>query len=644
MKKRILYLFFLFGAITGLIAQGNFSLEIQNLGNFINSQGDEYLPVIYNDTLYFRRLTGKGLNKKNQIFAIPVKAVTCPPQHRISPIELYDIKNVSNSDFETIAKYNHQPAAPSFFKFEQNKLRYMSDAKKIEKINSNFNDLHPAISPDGSMLIFASDRAGDNSQTDLWISFRGADGNWSSPKRDIGVGINTGDNEISPYIAANGSLYYSSKGFIRDSVEMYYSGKEKSDQSGKSDVFIRTERQNYNIIVAEPVPGQRGKWRNPKVLPYPINTEFDEIGPALWRDSIIFFSSDRASLPFEGFGDNYGGFDIYGKCWKQCPNCYDTCTPTVIIAKINNSCGRNFSYNGKIFLKNSRGKLINSYLVPNSGLLSISVPLPYNEDYMLELEHPCFERNMSANFTVECNKAPLILPADCSSIARFDTIYKDVIFKLDNNCQPKAIDFPDISYFVTGYYKPANFRNLNNLKIDITLGRLGKTANNGTEYISDPNNDYDRTNSRIDYDKLASSIQGAIERIANNLKEWVNYSQLMGKKVEVTINGYSDERGLRGNPALYNEETINLAKAGVISYQETPAGIKRVPIVEKGTEMDNYLLSMLRAYYTQQLIADMAVPESKNIKWRVVGKGTTNSDNSYLRNRKVEIKYALIDE
>ncbi len=645
MKKRIIYLMtILLSAVISLTAQSNVTTEIQNLGNLINSQGDEYLPVVYNDTLYFRRAFGKGLEKTNKIYYIPCKTVTCPPQRNIVPVELYNINGFANSDFENLTKYQHQPAAPALFKFDQNKLKYLSDAKKIEKINSNFNDLHPAISADGSMLIFASDRAGDNSQTDLWISFRNSDGSWSSPKRDIGSGINTNDNEISPYIAPNGNLYYSSKGFVRDSVEIYYSGKDKQDISTKSDVYIRTERKNYNIIVAEPVPGQRGKWRNPKVLSYPINTEFDEIGPAIWRDSIIFFSSDRPSSPNLGFGDNYGGFDLYGKCWKKCLDCLDTCTPTVIIAKVTNSCGRNFAYNGRIFLKNSRGNILITFLVPNSGLLSVNVPLPYGSNYLLELEHPCFERNMTANFTVDCNRAPIINPIDCSNITRFDTVYKDVIFKLDNNCQPKAIEFPDISYFVTGYYKPTNFKNLNNLKIDISLGRLGRIANNGTDYISDPNNDYDKRNMKIDYDRLALTIQSALERIAGNLREWVNYSEEVGKKVEITINGYSDERSLKGSPSLYKEESINLAKSGVIPYQETAAGIVRVPMIENGMVMDNNLLSLLRAYYTQQLIAELAQPESSKIRWRVVGKGTSNSESDYLKNRKVEIKYALVDD
>lgn len=632
------------GVVINLTAQSNISTEIQNLGNLINSQGDEYLPIVYNDTLYFRRAAGKGLNKSNKVFFIPCKYITCPPQKYISPIELYDIKSYGNSDFENIPKYQHQPTAPALFKFDQNKIKYLSDGKKVDKINSNFNDLHPAVSPDGNILIFASDRAGDNSQTDLWISFRKSDGTWTSPKRDIGTGINTSENEISPYIAPNGNLYYASKGFIRDSVELFYSGKNNQDQSTKSDVYVRSERKNYNIVVAEPVAGQIGKWQKPKLLPYPINTEFDEIGPAIWQDSIIFFASDRPSLPDLGFGENYGSFDLYGKCWKKCPDCFDTCTPTVIIAKVTNSCSRQYTYNGKIFLKNSKGSIINSYLVPSNGLLSVKVPLPYNQDYTLELEHPCFERNMTANFTIDCNRIAKISPEDCSDITRFDTVYKDIIFQLDNNCKPKAVDFPDISYFVTGYYKPANFKNLNNLKIDIALGRLGKLANNGTEYIRDPNNDYDKRNIRIDYDMLSSTIQSALERIAGNLREWVNYSEVMGKRVEVTINGYSDERNLNGNPPLYKEGDINLAKSGVIPYQETAAGIVRVPFIENGTRMDNNLLSLLRAFYTQQLIVELAKPESSKIRWRVVGKGTTSSEDEYLKNRKVEIKYALIDD
>ncbi len=78
--------------------------------------------------------------------------------------------------------------------------------------NSNeWNTAHPAISPDGNTLVFASDRPGGLGGMDLWQSTRNGSG-WSVPT-NLGAEVNTPDNELFPFIAPDGTLLFASNGW-----------------------------------------------------------------------------------------------------------------------------------------------------------------------------------------------------------------------------------------------------------------------------------------------------------------------------------------------------------------------------------------------------------------------------------------------
>ncbi|MCE9596439.1 MAG: OmpA family protein [Spirochaetia bacterium] len=95
-------------------------------------------------------------------------------------------------------------------------------------INSPHFDSDASFSPDGRSVIFVSDRAGGyypyharqkeffaggkNGNTDLYVSFRNADGSFSLP-RNLGPIVNTPGSERNPYLHADGkTLYFSSEG------------------------------------------------------------------------------------------------------------------------------------------------------------------------------------------------------------------------------------------------------------------------------------------------------------------------------------------------------------------------------------------------------------------------------------------------
>jgi len=141
-------------------------------------------------------------------------------------------------------------------------------------LNSNaFSVGHPAISPDGKTLCFVSDMDGGYGGTDIYMCKR-EDGKWSELVNP-GATINTFGNEMFPYIAENGDLYFASDGLAG---------------FGGLDLFVTRKTL--------------GKWTNPENLGQQINSSYDDFSLAT-ADTCKsgFFSSNRPG----GFGSD----DIY---------------------------------------------------------------------------------------------------------------------------------------------------------------------------------------------------------------------------------------------------------------------------------------------------------------------------------------------
>lgn len=138
----------------------------------------------------------------------------------------------------------------------------------------DFSTGHPALSKDGKLLIFASDRPDGRGGQDLYYST--FDGNtWSEPV-NLGSGINTEGDEVFPFLHADGTLFYASDGM---------------PGLGSLDVYEATALPN-------------NQWGFPKNLGYPINSPHDDFGLILANNKNSgFFSSNRP----DGKGDD----DIY---------------------------------------------------------------------------------------------------------------------------------------------------------------------------------------------------------------------------------------------------------------------------------------------------------------------------------------------
>ncbi len=138
-------------------------------------------------------------------------------------------------------------------------------------------DAQPSVAPDGRAVYFASDRPGGFGGTDIYVSRRAADGTWSAPE-NLGAGVNTPCDELSPWASGNGRwLYFSSAGHATVG--------------------------GYDLFRAEISAGQFARASN---LGRPINTAADELFPSAPSsadsDTLLYYTSNQAGA---------SGFDIY---------------------------------------------------------------------------------------------------------------------------------------------------------------------------------------------------------------------------------------------------------------------------------------------------------------------------------------------
>jgi Tol biopolymer transport system component len=135
----------------------------QHLGPAINTPGYENYPAVTTDgTLYFAsvRAGGKGQN------------------------DLYRARLI-----------NGQYAQP----------------ENLAELNTPQTDADPYVAPDGSFMIFSSDRPGSYGEGDLYLSYN-RDGKWTEP-RNLGPDINTKEYEYTPLVSPDKKSFFFSRGW-----------------------------------------------------------------------------------------------------------------------------------------------------------------------------------------------------------------------------------------------------------------------------------------------------------------------------------------------------------------------------------------------------------------------------------------------
>ena len=288
------------------------NVEIKNLKD-INSEELDFSPMPFaNGIMYTSSKTDRFLN--------------CPVyDSKDSFVDLYYAeKNPDGTWKEPIAlkgkvngKYNDgvpsfNPTGSQMF-FTRNNLNgknaqnvidlkiYTGDFQSENWVNvtnplpfnsDDWSTAHPALSSDGNLLIFASNRPGSTlgmdgkPSMDLWGS-RLENGVWSIPF-NLGPFVNTGKTEIFPVLNENGALFFSSDG---------HQGE------GGLDIFAA-------------LPGTGDEWEFAGNIGTPFNTSSDDMSfVAINGGTEGFLASDR------GNSDAKGRDDIYE--WKRTPGSVD---------------------------------------------------------------------------------------------------------------------------------------------------------------------------------------------------------------------------------------------------------------------------------------------------------------------------------
>ncbi|MCS6973059.1 MAG: OmpA family protein [Cyclobacteriaceae bacterium] len=281
----------------------------------------------------------------------------------------------------------------------------------------DFWDSTPAFSPDGRTLYFASNRKGGFGGTDLYSAQMDSRGRFSRV-RNLGPEINTPGNEMFPYMAEDGKLYFASDGH---------------PGFGGLDLFV-VKRSGGRTVIDN--------------LGEPVNSTGDDFGIFLFRPDRGFFTSNREG----GKGDD----DIYTFV-NEDP---DLKVVNYYLAGITYTPDKEGKLqilpNTKVSLIDNKGDVMQDYVTGNDGKFLFRVY--ENEDYTLIGESEGYLTKRQAYTTKGKGVDPRTLKELVTNIT-FDTIV--VLDKIEIN---KIFVLENIYYDFNKYdINPAAARELDKL-------------------------------------------------------------------------------------------------------------------------------------------------------------------------------------
>ena len=236
-----------------------------------NSNKSDMAPVYYQDGLVFSsdRYTRTGIKRVYEWTGDPFYNMffVKKTDKDYSKPQLWDGK-VNTRVHDGVATFSRTGDEMYFTRdnFNNGKMRRSSDgivklkiyhenrtaegwtsASEFEYNGNDYTTEHPTLSADGQYLFFCSDRPGGFGGADIYVCKK--EGNrWGAPQ-NLGNDINTEGNEMFPYIAYDGTLYFASNGHVGLGGLDIYSSKMSS-----------------------------GKWTRAKNMGYPINSNKDDFG------------------------------------------------------------------------------------------------------------------------------------------------------------------------------------------------------------------------------------------------------------------------------------------------------------------------------------------------------------------------------
>jgi outer membrane protein OmpA-like peptidoglycan-associated protein/tetratricopeptide (TPR) repeat protein len=365
---------------------------------------------------------------------------------------------------------------------------------------------HAALTADGQTLYFASDKPGGYGGVDLYKSIRDQSGNWAAPV-NLGPTINTSGDEMFPFMANDGTLYFASNGHLG---------------LGGLDVFSST-------------PIKDG-WTTPENLGFPINTNNDDFGYIIDKENKNgYFVSNRPG----GQGDD----DIYKfvrKGVQVCGLVYDAKTNDPIEnAKMTNKDG-NFCFA-------ATPKRVYKFVATKAGYLPNEVTVE-TEDKPVNVKIPMVKEG-GINLEVLVLDKKSREPIDMANVKLINTATSKEE-KQQTNPDGKAFYSlePNATYRIEGS-KDLPDPEMKYLTVSTTTSTVGKVAP-ATIYVT------------LELEKVRKGVAIKIENIYYDLDKWFirpDAAKELDKLVKV----------LQDNPTMEIELSSHTDCRATIKYNAT---------------------------------------------------------------------------
>ncbi len=289
-------------------------------------------------------------------------------------------------------------------------------------------------------------------------------------------------------------------------------------------------------------------WDNPLRLSYPINSKQDEFG-AVAHDGYIYLSSNRDTV--------CGDFDIYR---------YKLCGP-VLLDIVIEAADKPVPLSGKAMLSSPDGSVLGEYYIGNTGRMTIEVE--GDKEYVLSFTSDCFDdESYVYEFDTPCSDSK--------------TVNIQAKFPIEAKKREFTFEEYDVPFFVSGYYYPNTPENLYDLRLKFKYKLFG--FDDSTRYIEEPGAEYD------DYSKaVAEALDEVIQYIYTAAFDESGECYSGADSIVVTVFGFADPRGI--SPiAAYAGDNIDSPERGLS--------------IMRGDNLNNDLLSRLRAYFTMSYIKE----------------------------------------
>lgn len=336
-------------------------VEIVNLGDHVNSSFPEYHPVVSADesTLIFtsRRSDSKGgkLDPKDLRFYEDIYIASKDSNTWSKPVGIGNKINTDNhdacialsADGQQMLIYRAHSGGGDIYLSTLEGTIWTSPKNLGPNINSPAWESSGSISADNNVIFFTSNKKGGIGGTDVYMSRRLENGEFG-PAVLLGPQVNTPEDEISPFIHADGkTLYFSSRSHL---------------SMGGFDIFsVKIDMETGELL------------SSPENIGFPISTAGDDFNFSWSADnSRAYFSSLRQ----EGKGEH----DIYMLERNI------ALTPLIVWKGTVRDCITQLAIDAEIIVSdNATGKIVGKYK-PNSSSGKYTIILHAGRNYNIAVE------------------------------------------------------------------------------------------------------------------------------------------------------------------------------------------------------------------------------------------------------------------